>query len=102
MRTDREMFEARQTMDALTTSSADRRETGLRSGRSGDANAHSRIGSRRTGHEDDLEDGQEQRQGAWSWFAPAKPHSAGEPHQHATDGEEPVAAHRMPSPIRTP
>src|SRR6478735_3385366 len=91
------MFKARQTMDALTTSSADHRGTGSDSGRSGDANATSRTGGQET---DSQESGQEGYQDERGWFAPAKSRSTMEPHQHAADGEQPAVSSRKMSPVR--
>lgn len=83
-------------MDALTTSSADHRETGSGSGRSAEANAVPRTESQ--GH--DQGSGQVDGQGDWSWFAPTQPRSTTEPHQRAADGEESDAPRRVPSQIR--
>ena len=83
-------------MDALTTSSADHRETGSDSDRSGNANAASRTDHQGTDHQENSQaDHQEER----GWFAPAKPRSTMESHQHAADSEEPAVSRRKVSPI---
>ncbi len=89
MESDRDMFEARHSMDALTTSSGER-ETGADRGRSGEA------------HEASGQSGQggQGSQGEWSWFASAKPSAAGGPDESPAADEVPGHPSRTPTAIR--